>query len=225
MVESSAGTPTIAARLTRGRRGERRAYTMRSRAVAAEATRDRISDAAESLFTEKPYDEVSLEAVATRARVSLPTVLRKFKSKEELFVACAGAANAREFEARAVAPGDVRAVARVLAHRYEELMPTWQRYLGLEDRFPAVADIMGQVRRGHLAWLAAAFAQFLPPRRGPRHTRRLAALFGATEIYLWWTFRTQLGLGAREAEQTMFETLDAIVGSFSATARRRPRHE
>jgi len=79
---------------------------------------------------------VSLEEVAAHARVSLPTVLRKFRSKEELFAACANAASNREFEARRVAPGDVRAIARLLARRYEELLPTWKRYQGLEGRFP-----------------------------------------------------------------------------------------
>jgi AcrR family transcriptional regulator len=222
MPESTAEEAVAAAlpRRAGARRRPKRTYTMHSRAAGAEATRERISDAAESLFREKPYDEVSLEAVASRARVSLPTVLRKFNSKEELFVACAGSASAREFELRTVAPGDVRAVARVLARRYEELLPIWQRYIGLEGRFPAVAELMGQVRRGHLAWLAAVFAPLLPKRAGPRRTRGLATLFGATEIYLWWTFRTHLGLSAPQAEQTMFESLDALAASFSMTAKR-----
>jgi len=55
--------------------------------------------------------------------------------------------------------------------------------------------------------------------------RRLAALFGATEIYLWWTYRTHLGLGARQAEQTMFEALSAIVASFSTPSPRSQQHE
>lgn len=114
-------------------------------------------------------------------------------------------------EERTVTPGDVRGAARVLASRYELLLPMWTRYLGLEERYPAIAQALGEVRRRHLAWLADAFAPFVPRRNGAARTRRLAALFGATEIYLWWTWREHLDMSAAEAEKTMIELLEAIV--------------
>jgi AcrR family transcriptional regulator len=184
---------------------------MGARAASAEATTERILDAAVELFMGASYDQVSLEAVARRAEVSLPTVLRKFGSKDALLVACSRARSRREWDQRVVAPGDVRGAARVLADRYEELLPMWKRYLGLEERYPAIAQALGEVRRGHLAWLAEAFAPFLPRREGPARKRKLAAFFGATEIYLWWSWREHLGLDAREAERTMVELLEGIV--------------
>jgi hypothetical protein len=138
-------------------------------------------------------------------------VLRKFGSKDALLVACAKNRSGREMDARAVTPGDLRGVARVLAGRYEQLLPMWKSYLGLEERYAAIAQALGEVRRGHLAWLGNAFAPFLPRRNGPARTRRLAVFFGATEIYLWWTWREHLGLSAAEAERTMLELLEAIV--------------
>src|SRR5262245_5270243 len=101
----------------------KRPYRMSSRAAAAARTLERIRDAATALFWERTYDDVSLEHVAARARVSLPTVLRKFGSKDGLFVACVHAYNQREREARAVSAGDLRGVARVLARQYEKLLP------------------------------------------------------------------------------------------------------
>ncbi len=195
---------------------------MDARAAAAAATLERIRDAATGLFSEQSYDEVSLEAVARRARVSLPTILRKFGSKDALFVECARAMNEREQEARKVVPGDVRGAVRLLALRYEQLLPLW-RHLGLEERFPSVAEVMAGVRERHLAWLADAFAPFLAPRRGKLRARQLAALFGATEIYLWWTWRTHLGLDALEAEQTMFEVLEALVVRWAEGAKEERR--
>lgn len=195
-----------------GAAGSKRAYRMRSRADAAAATGGRIREAATALFWELPYDEVSLDAVAARAGVSLPTVLRKFGSKDALFVECARVASAREAESRAVAPGDVRGAVHVLASRYEQIQPVWKRLLELEGRFPAVAQVVAGARQGHLAWLATVFDPFLPRRGGKRRARRLAALFAATEIYVWWTWRAHLGLDAREAEQTMLETLRALIG-------------
>ena len=184
---------------------------MGRRAASAEATQERILDAATELFMSASYDQVSLEDVAARARVSLPTVLRKFGSKDALLVACARGRSGREWEERTVTPGDVRGAARVLAARYELLLPMWKRYLGLEERYPAVAQELGEVRRGHLAWLAEAFAPFVPRRSGAARTRRLAALFGATEIYLWWTWREHLDMSAGEAEKSLVELLEAIV--------------
>jgi AcrR family transcriptional regulator len=201
----------MAASTTQARGPGKRAYRMRSRAVAAAATGDRIREAAIGLFSERTYDEVSLEAVARRAGVSLPTVLRKFGSKDALFAECARAASERERQARAVATGDVRGAARVLALRYEQLLPAWKRHLDLEGRFPAVAQVIAGARQGHLAWLAEVFEPWLSKRQGKLRTRQLAAFFAATEIYQWWTWRTHLGLDAREAEQTLLEILDALV--------------
>lgn len=191
---------------------------MRSRAVAAAATAERIREVATGLFTELSYDEVSLEAVAQQAGVSLPTVLRKFGSKDALFAECARAASEREREARTVTPGDVRGAVRVLASRYEQIMPTWKRLLDLEGRFPAVAQVLAGARGGHHAWLAAAFAPYLSKHRKVR-ARQLAALFGTTEIYVWWTWRAHLGLDVREAEQTMFEGLEALVQGWAGDDR------
>lgn len=196
---------------------------MRLRADAAAATGARIREVATRLFSEGSYDDVSLEAVAQRAGVSLPTVLRKFGSKDALFVECARAVSERESEARVVAPGDVRGAARALALRYEQLLPVWKRHLDLEARFPAVAQVVAQARRGHLAWLAAVFEPWLSRRQGKVRTRRLAALFGATEIYLWWTWRTHLGQDEREAEQTMFEILEALLVRWSREDREEQR--
>ena len=199
------------------KRAGKRAYRMGARADAAAATLERIRDAATGLFSELSYDEVSLEAVARRA--ASPSTISKLGSKDALFVECARAVNTREEEDRAVAPGDVRGAARVLARRYEQLLPLW-RHLGLEQRFPIVAEAVAEVRERHLAWLEAAFEPFLSPRRGKPRARQLAALFGATEIYLWWTWRTHLGLDALEAEQTMLDFLEALVARWAAEARR-----
>jgi AcrR family transcriptional regulator len=202
-----AGRPTAAA--PKGRK--KRAYRMRSRASAAAATAERIREAATALFVELPYDQVGLAAIARRARVSLPTIIRKYGSKDALFTECARAVSEREQEVRAMEPGDVRGAARMLAQRYEQFLPFWKRYLDLEERFPAVARAINDARQGHLAWLAVVFDPFLAPHPAPVRTRQLAALFGATEWYVWWTWRTHLGLDAQQAEQILAEALEALV--------------
>src|SRR5262245_9117824 len=106
----------------------RRAYAMRARAEAAEATRERLIAAATRRFLAAAYDEVSLEELAGKASVSLPTVLRHFGSKEALFSECARIFAVEELAHRQVEPGDLHAAARVLAERYETFSAAWWRY-------------------------------------------------------------------------------------------------
>jgi hypothetical protein len=90
----------------------------------------------------------------------------------------------------------------------------------MEGRFPAVARAIEGARQGHLTWLAEVFGPFLAKRPGAIRTRQLAALFGTTEIYLWWTWRTHLGLSAGEAEQVLVEILETLVEHWRPTGRK-----
>src|SRR5436190_17082124 len=101
MARTNAARTTAATRPSGGKPPRKRAYRMQLRAASAEATLERVLDAASELFSGASYDEVSLEAIARRARVSLPTVLRKFGSKDGLLLACARGRSGREIEARA----------------------------------------------------------------------------------------------------------------------------
>jgi AcrR family transcriptional regulator len=60
---------------------------MQVRAQAREETGQRILATAQQLFGELLYDQVSLQAVAERAGVTVQTVLRRFTSKEQRFAA------------------------------------------------------------------------------------------------------------------------------------------
>jgi len=54
-----------------------------------EQRRNAIVEAAQSLFFSKPYDEITIEAVAEKAQLAKGTVYLYFKSKEELYLAVA----------------------------------------------------------------------------------------------------------------------------------------
>src|SRR5215468_1069578 len=100
----------------------KRRYRMAARAQAAAATHERILDAAIVLFWERPMLDISLEEVARRAGVSLPTVIRHFGDKGGLFAAAAEREYERVRLQRDEAPvGDVGAAVRILFDHYEEL--------------------------------------------------------------------------------------------------------
>ena len=57
-----------------------RPYTMRARAEAAQATAERILDAALEAFGSSAFSEVTLQEIADRAGVSVQTIIRRFGS-------------------------------------------------------------------------------------------------------------------------------------------------
>ena len=99
-------------------------------------------------------------------------------------------------------------------------MDLMARYWPLELRIPAVGAVINTARKAHLAWLAGTFAPFLPRREGVLRKRRLAELFGATELSVWYSQRRHLGLDATAAEAAMVETLEALISHWSKSTGR-----
>src|SRR5262249_4056980 len=95
---------------------------MSARAEAAERTVARIHEAAADLFRSRPFPEVTLQAIADAAGVTLQTVLRRFGSKEQLFISAANAQADTVMRRRAIdAGGDVKTIVRTLVASYEEM--------------------------------------------------------------------------------------------------------
>src|SRR5258706_4332197 len=134
-------------KLPSARKGnDSRRYTMRARASAVRERRERVLEAAYELLMTSSWEDVSLERVAQRAAVGFKTVVRRFGSKDALLIACIRWRAPRESAARAVDPGDVEGAARTLAERYEQMGHIVSRYLPLEDRIPAVAEMLSIAR-------------------------------------------------------------------------------
>src|SRR5436190_14616116 len=83
-----------------------RAYRMVARAEAAAITEQRIRDAALALFMARDYSDVTLEDIAARASVAMPTVLRRFGSKARLLDAVSRQRSREIFVERAPAASD-----------------------------------------------------------------------------------------------------------------------
>lgn len=63
--------------------------TLERKEKEKEQRRNVIVEAAQSLFYSKPYDEITIEAIAEKAQLAKGTVYLYFKSKEELYSAVA----------------------------------------------------------------------------------------------------------------------------------------
>src|SRR5690348_7413098 len=164
----------------------RRPYRMGVRAEAAEATVRRILEVAVGLFTDRPYDEVSLELVAAEAGVSKRTVLRRFGSKEALLGEAMSLARDEMSAHRRAAPvGDVAGAVGNVVGQYERWGMNRLRLLEQEDRIPLIAEWVRGGREWHWAWVERVFAPQLAGTRGAARKRRHAALVVLTDVFTW----------------------------------------
>jgi len=191
-----------------------RPYRQRRRAEAAEANTERIMQAGLELFLERPFDQITLAAVAGRAGVGLQTLIRRVGTKDGL----ARAVNAwvlPRVDATRGEPvsSDPREVAAALARHYERWGASTDRMLRQEDASPALAEAAAAGRCLHREWVEAAFdAQLaaLPP-----DTRRelLARLIGVCGVELWLVLRRDGGLSVEAARDAVADLLTACLAS------------
>jgi AcrR family transcriptional regulator len=191
----------------------KRRYRMTARAQAAAATRQRILDAAIALFWERPMLDLSLEEVARRAGVSLPTVIRNFGDKEGLIAAGVERESARVDRQRNEAPvGDVRAAVRVLFDHYEELGDAVLRLLAEEDRVRGLSGLADRGRATHAQWCERVFAPALTGLTGDERVRRLAEFIVLTDVFVWKLLRRDRRLSRNEAELAVCELIEPLMG-------------
>jgi AcrR family transcriptional regulator len=192
----------------------KRPYRMVARADAAQATAARLLDAAVRRFTDQPYEDVSLEEIAQDAGVTKRTLLRRFRSKDALFVAGMDRAAREMMRSRDAAPvGDVAGAVTNLVDHYERWGENRLRLLAQEDRIPVVAENVRGGRRYHWSWVEQKFAPLLGGLEGAARTRRIAALVAITDVYTWKLLRRDLGLSRADTEQLLVELLSKLEGA------------
>lgn len=194
-------------------RAGHRSYRMSARAEAAEATVLRVLDVAVRLFTDSPYDDVSLERLAAEAGVTKRTVLRRFGSKEALFGEAMTVARDEMIAHRQEAPiGDVAGAVANVVGQYERWGTNRLRLLEQEDRIPLIAEWVKGGREWHWGWVERVFAPQLKGLRGAERRRRHAALVVLTDVYTWRLLRLDLRLSRADTERTLVDLINRLQG-------------
>jgi AcrR family transcriptional regulator len=195
-----------------GKGKAKRPYRMRARAEAAEATRKKILEAVEVAFEELFYDEITLTEVASRAGVSVQTVLRHFESKENLFVASYLKTAERMGADRGPLPiGDPEKIVGDLVEHYDRFGDRILWLLAQEEREPILKHLADAGRIYHLQWCRQAFAPVLAGLRGKAAERRLAQFVTVTDIYVWKLLRRDRGLSKPQAKLAMRELVEPLM--------------
>jgi AcrR family transcriptional regulator len=192
----------------------RRLYRQGARAQAAEQTRERILDAAVALFWKRDPDDITLDDLAAHAEVTLQTVLRRFGSKDAVFLAALEERGGTVMDTRKPPAADPRAAIAVLVASYEEIGDWNWRLLRHETAQPLLGKVLAAARLQHRAWIESSFASVLPA-RGRARERMIDALFTALDFYVWKLHRRDLGRSREDTEDLMLGLVEAIIRTRS----------
>ncbi|MBU4061844.1 TetR/AcrR family transcriptional regulator [Hyphomonas sp.] len=189
----------------------KRPYNQTARAEAAEATAARIVDVFYGFLTSDWYDSISLDSVAKAAGVTVPTILRRFGSKEGLLEA-AKEKMEREVEARrAVKPGDVVAAVDSIVNDYEAAADIMLRIMAQEDRLAVLKELTDYGRMQHRDWVEASFAPQLAGLKPAEREWRLDGLVTALDIYVWKVLRIDRARSPPEVARYMRNLVKGIL--------------
>jgi len=174
---------------------------MQARAVAAQATREKVLGAAREQFLTRWFDEVTLQDIAGRAGVTTQTVINHFGSKEQLLVTLADGFSEEILGRRAVPAGDVAGAVAALVDDYEITGDPTIRMLALEGRMPSLTPLLDAGRRDHRAWVERTLGG----------GERLPALVVATDVYTWKLLRRDQGLDRPATVATVRRLVDGVL--------------
>jgi AcrR family transcriptional regulator len=192
----------------------KRTYTMSSRARSVEQTRSRIVGALFELSSVRMFDEISLEAVAAKAGVSVQTVLRHFGSRDGLIEATVAATVELADKERVASAGDVGEALRVLIDQYE-LRGRWALLmLSQEETNEHVAKITAAGKRSHDEWLRQALGPLIGEDR-----ELLPLLVVATDVYAWKLLRLDRKMSREQTEKHMNRLVRALLADVKGDSR------
>ena len=202
-----------------------RPYRMTQRREMVEETRERILQAGYAAWLDRPYDQVTLDAVAEAAGVSRQTVIRHFGSKDDLALGHRRLAAAHRGRGPRRRPG---------GHRHGRA-PSGRslRDDGRRKRAPPRARGQGgarstasspRARSSHRGWIERTFSPWLTSFRGARREELVLALYAATDVTVWKLLRRDLGCSRPRTESIIRQLVEGALGTLTTTTRRPREH-
>ena len=189
-----------------------RSYTMSARALSTRATGERILEAGLARFSTDYYDDITLDAIAADAGVTVQTVIRRFGSKEGLVRALADSERAIVSAQRGEAPaGDIDGAIANLVDHYEQEGELAMLLLRQEERVPPLAEVTKSGKQLHADWVARVFAPWLDESPVAAHRLLHAQLIAICDVYTWHLLRRQSGLSRSETQQALIELVKGVL--------------
>lgn len=189
-----------------------RPYHMGARAAAAAETAERILDGALELYAELPVDQIRLEALAERAQVTVPTVVRRFGGKPGIVCALVERELSRLAEQRSVHADDATAqIVRDLIAFYESHGALILKVYAEATLVPGLPALAARMREYHVAWCRQTFAERIRGDDAATRRRRIAQVVAICDATAWRILREDGGLDAHEVERALIEMLEPLT--------------
>lgn len=190
----------------------RRPYKQVAREQSQQRTRDALLDAVEEELAKGRWSKTSLEALAAKAGVTKPTVLRHFGSKEGLVEAAIRRTSEIVRKERARAPvGDVPGAVRNLLDHYERWGSLVMRVLAEEHRISLVRKMTDRGRQVHYDWVDQVFGPQLEDLDEEARRRRRAALIAICDVQMWWLLSHDLRLERPEISAILIDLIERLL--------------
>ena len=193
-----------------------RRYSMANRAKLTERTRAAIERALVRLLATKPYDAISMTEIADEANVSVRTVQRHFRTKDDLLAASVRyPAEALSAELSKRPPGqsareDMQSLVAALFATYSRHRPEmWAAY----TRSAQVPQLMRAQLMGGAAWLSAveAFMARWSDRCAIEPLLAKRTIVALTSYPAWRGLAGAGGFGSPEAETIVTKLLYEFI--------------
>lgn len=194
-----------------------RSYVLKARGTAQQGTHQRILRAGTDVMWEKVTTEITLEDVATRAAVSVQTVLRHFGTREGLLAAVVSFLEQEVVEERRAPVGDVPEAVRILFDHYELRGDAVLRLLSQEYWNEGIRVHMDKGRQAHRQWVEVVFGPHLEAHTPDTRDELTDLLVVATDVYTWKLLRRDRALERAHAEQRVMRLIEAILARKTAT--------
>jgi len=183
-----------------------------ARAEAEEQTRTALLDAADEAFLSGPWEQASLESIASAAGVTKPTLLRHFGSKPRLLERVLRRAIQEVEEQRLSVPtNDISGAVDNLLEHYEIRGGRAMRSSNLTLDGP-LADIGLRARQLHYDWVELSFGAWLQAARAAERGRLRAALITVCDVQAWWILSHELKLSRAEVRATLILAIERLLG-------------
>jgi AcrR family transcriptional regulator len=192
----------------------KRRYSQGLRAEAAEATGHRIVDVFLERLMTQWYDEITLDAVAGDADVTVMTIVRRFGGKEQLLEEAVKRFSDQVHATRGKAEADVGSIVDNLVKDYEHSGDMVIRLLALEGRHEALRPILQIGRRYHRQWVGSVFEKELSTLSGEQKERATSALVIAADVYTWKLLRRDMKQSVSEAAIMMKKIIQSVLAGF-----------
>jgi len=190
---------------------------MTARARATDQTRRRILQAFVDEHMERLVGDIALADVASRAGVSVQTVLRHFGNRAALVDQALSFAQQAVVERRRTPVGDLTGAVRTIVEHYEQDGDRVLLMLAQEGTEPLMARITTEGKRLHRDWVREVFAPYLPADEPSDEVVDLLVV--ATDVYAWKLLRRDRRLARTETEDRMTRLVRAVLDHYPAVHR------